>query len=174
MNRISDRALALALAVLPGTWLLCGCAHEHATEPAEAPAAAQTRPTVGVTRTTSHVVPASRAPEPGVNVSPEIAEACDIHFGDVEAAPKFDFDKSDLRADERALLDQVATCVTTGPLRGRSLALVGRADPRGDLEYNFALGESRGERGLLSEGARSRRAEDHRNFTRRARRDWNR
>jgi peptidoglycan-associated lipoprotein len=33
--------------------------------------------------------------------------------------------------------------VTSGPLRGRSLRLVGRADPRGELEYNFALGSAR-------------------------------
>jgi hypothetical protein len=37
----------------------------------------------------------------------------------------------------------VAKCVTTGALKGRTLHLVGRADPRGTVEYNFVLGESR-------------------------------
>lgn len=32
--------------------------------------------------------------------------------------------------------------MTTGSLKGRSLRLVGRADPRGEVEYNFVLGES--------------------------------
>ena len=33
--------------------------------------------------------------------------------------------------------------MTSGPLQGRSLRLVGRADPRGETEYNFALGSAR-------------------------------
>ena len=41
------------------------------------------------------------------------------------------------------MLDQVARCVTTGPLKGRTLRLTGRADPRGEQEYNMTLGSSR-------------------------------
>ena len=41
------------------------------------------------------------------------------------------------------VLAQIAKCVTTGPLAGRALELVGRADPRGESEYNMALGERR-------------------------------
>jgi peptidoglycan-associated lipoprotein len=37
----------------------------------------------------------------------------------------------------------IAACFTRGPLKGRSLKLVGRADPRGDDEYNMVLGQSR-------------------------------
>jgi peptidoglycan-associated lipoprotein len=37
----------------------------------------------------------------------------------------------------------VAQCLTTGPLKGRSVKFVGRADPRGTQEYNMALGERR-------------------------------
>ncbi len=33
--------------------------------------------------------------------------------------------------------------MTTGPLAGRTLELVGRADPRGAEEYNMALGDRR-------------------------------
>jgi peptidoglycan-associated lipoprotein len=40
-------------------------------------------------------------------------------------------------------LQQIATCVTTGPLKGRALQLVGRADARGEAEYNMGLGEHR-------------------------------
>jgi len=70
-------------------------------------------------------------------------EACGIDLNNVERAPKFEFDRSDLVGQDRSVLDQIAKCVTTGPLRGRSLRLVGRADPRGEVEYNFALGEHR-------------------------------
>jgi peptidoglycan-associated lipoprotein len=141
MAHFAGRALASALFVTIGVLTQAGCAHPRTPQSAEA------RPTekapAAVTRTTSRVVPVTRAPQPGLNVSDEIAEACAIHFDAVDNAPKFDFDKSDLRPDERALLDQVAKCATTGPLKGRALVLVGRADSRGEVEYNFVLGESR-------------------------------
>ena len=58
-------------------------------------------------------------------------------------APKFDFDNSSLEPQDVTVLQQIAKCVTNGPLKGRSLLLTGRADPRGEVEYNFALGEHR-------------------------------
>jgi peptidoglycan-associated lipoprotein len=42
-------------------------------------------------------------------------------------------------------LQQVADCLTKGPLKGRSVKLVGRADPRGTDEYNLGLGSRRAE-----------------------------
>jgi outer membrane protein OmpA-like peptidoglycan-associated protein len=33
--------------------------------------------------------------------------------------------------------------VTSGPLQGHALRLIGRADPRGDAKYNLALGSAR-------------------------------
>jgi peptidoglycan-associated lipoprotein len=128
--------------LLIGTSALVGCAHER-TPPPEPPPAPE--PAVGLTQTTSQAVAAPRATPPQVNVSDEILKACKIDFDNVETAPKFDFDRSDLRDGERGLLQKVATCLTTGPLKGRALRLVGRADPRGETEYNFALGASRAE-----------------------------
>jgi len=135
MNRVARSALLVAT----GTAMLLGCSHEHAAPP---PAAAPPPP-VSITQTTSHVVPA--APQPELNVSDEILRTCKIEFDNLDTAPKFDFDKSDLRSGERTLLQKVAECVTTGPLKGRALQLVGRADPRGEVEYNFVLGASRAE-----------------------------
>jgi len=80
---------------------------------------------------------------PLVNVSDEIATACKLRFNDADTAPKFDFDRSDLGQDDNDILSQVAKCVTTGPLAGRSLDLVGRADPRGEQAYNTTLGHKR-------------------------------
>lgn len=97
--------------------------------------------------------PAHRAPvappvaivavSPHVSVSDDLVAACKLRFDDVPSAPKFDFDRSDLGEEDNDLLAQIATCVTTGPLRGRSLTLVGRADSRGESEYNMALGDRR-------------------------------
>jgi peptidoglycan-associated lipoprotein len=125
----------VAPAVLLGASVLVGCAHEHVSETV-VPA-----PLLSTTRTTSNVVRAQ--PTSGINVSDGILTACKIDFNNVGTAPKFDFDRSDLSTQERTLLESVAKCVTAGPLKGRSLQLVGRADPRGEVEYNFLLGGSR-------------------------------
>jgi peptidoglycan-associated lipoprotein len=78
-----------------------------------------------------------------LNVGEDLVATCRMKFDSVEQAPKFDFDQSVLSNEDRSVLQQVAQCVTTGPLRGQRLHLVGRADPRGEVEYNMALGENR-------------------------------
>ena len=52
------------------------------------------------------------------------------------------------------MLQQIATCVTTGPLRGKTLKLVGRADPRGEVEYNMGLGEHRADEAFVKSSSR--------------------
>lgn len=78
-----------------------------------------------------------------VNVDDGILKACNLKFANVEEAPKFDFDSEQLTDSEKAVLEQVAKCLTTGPLKGRAVDLVGRADPRGETEYNMTLGAKR-------------------------------
>jgi peptidoglycan-associated lipoprotein len=80
---------------------------------------------------------------PNVNISEELVSTCRLRFDDVATAPKFEFDKSTLAAEDASVLEQIARCVTTGPLTGRSLDLVGRTDPRGTGDYNMALGARR-------------------------------
>ena len=89
------------------------------------------------------------APEEVVTVSANIgvtnnlAEECMLQLRDAAKTPKFDYDEFDLEVEDREVLSSVATCLTTGPLSGRSIQLVGRADPRGTQEYNLALGNKR-------------------------------
>jgi outer membrane protein OmpA-like peptidoglycan-associated protein len=67
---------------------------------------------------------------------------------------------ADITDGDQTVLGQVARCVTDGPLRGRVLKLVGRADPRGEVEYNMALGARRAdsaERYLKDRGVDTRR-----------------
>src|SRR5690606_16881864 len=78
-----------------------------------------------------------------LSVDDELVRLCNLHIGNVDEAPKFDFDEAALLPADRNVLAQIAKCVTTGPLKGRKLSLVGRADPRGETEYNMALGEHR-------------------------------
>jgi peptidoglycan-associated lipoprotein len=77
----------------------------------------------------------------GLRISEAIVRACNLHTA--PPPPMFEFDSATLAEQDRALLDEVAKCFSDGPLRGQGVALIGRADPRGEGEYNMALGESR-------------------------------
>jgi len=83
-----------------------------------------------------------QAVTPGLAISPDILSACGI-TAVTTANPTFDTDQDELTPDDRKILDQIATCLTTGPLKGKSVSLIGRADPRGTEEYNLGLGSRR-------------------------------
>jgi len=98
--------------------------------------------------TPAAVVPgaAPSTPKPaasGLAVGEDILKACDIQVANPESAPKFDLDSADVQADEKDILQKLATCLTTGTLKGKSILLTGRADPRGETNYNMALGAGR-------------------------------
>lgn len=80
---------------------------------------------------------------PSIAVSEDIRKQCELAIGSVDKAPKFDFDKSDLTTADYVVLDQIADCFSKGPMKGLNMTLVGRADPRGSVQYNQALGEKR-------------------------------
>jgi peptidoglycan-associated lipoprotein len=109
---------------------MAACAHES-----KPPQAAANAPVQAVT------------PQPkthggnAVSMSDELRRTCGI--ADTGAAPKFEFDSALLSPTDRNELDQLAKCMTTGPLAGKNIELVGRADPRGEAEYNMNLGATR-------------------------------
>ena len=75
----------------------------------------------------------------GVYLDPTIASACGI------PQPKmyFPFDSAEVKNSDSATVDKLSACLTTGPLKGKTLDIVGRTDPRGSDEYNKKLGKSR-------------------------------
>ncbi len=120
---------------------LAACSH-HAkpvVEPVGSQVTPPARSTTAAPAAKADVQPASSH----LGVGGDLAEACKLHFAAPAEAPKFDFDDATLGSDDRAVLDQVAQCLTTGPLAGRTVTLTGRADPRGTEEYNLALGQRR-------------------------------
>jgi peptidoglycan-associated lipoprotein len=125
----------ISLVALAVTAAAAGVACNHDTPPPVTPPA--TTPTAAPTVSSAE----NKKADPAVNVSKEIMDACNITTS--ASAPKFDFDSSDLSSAEKDILGQVARCLTTGPLKGRNVKLVGRADPRGEQEYNMELGENR-------------------------------
>jgi peptidoglycan-associated lipoprotein len=74
-----------------------------------------------------------------IHIDDAIRKACGID----DQNAYFGFDSANITADSAKPLDQVATCFISGPLKGKKMQLVGHADPRGDGDYNFALGQSR-------------------------------
>jgi peptidoglycan-associated lipoprotein len=74
-----------------------------------------------------------------LNISPDILEACGISA----AEALFAFDSAKLRGGDLPVLDKLSACFTTGKLAGKTMRLVGHADPRGDEEYNLVLGGRR-------------------------------
>jgi peptidoglycan-associated lipoprotein len=133
MNRRLRIATGLSLTL--GAICLSACAGD--TPPPKAPDTAKPAPSASP----SHLPP--QAPDSptasAVRISDEIVKACGISEPDAY----FAFDSANLRPEDAKVLLQVVTCFSTGPLKGRSLKIVGHADPRGGSDYNIALGQSR-------------------------------
>lgn len=113
----------------------------------------------------------AQAPDSGrsnVAIAADIRAACGIR--DSEAL--FAYDSASIRAEDRAILGKLAECFGSGPLKDRQMRLVGHADPRGDHDYNYLLGQRRADNvklGITSSGlvedrvATSSRGEDDAN-----------
>lgn len=57
--------------------------------------------------------------------------------------PFFAFDTSKPTVADQPTMKNLVTCMTSGPLNGKSVRLVGHTDPRGTAEYNDKLGLER-------------------------------
>jgi peptidoglycan-associated lipoprotein len=73
-----------------------------------------------------------------IKIDNKIVTAC----GDLPTA-RFAFDSADVQPDAAAALEALARCFISGPLKGKSMKIIGHADPRGETEYNLALGQRR-------------------------------
>lgn len=119
------------------TLAIAGC--HHAATVKTTPVAA----TPVATPVQPPVVETPKPASPNVAVSDDLAHQCSLEVDNVQSAPKFAFDDFSLLPADRDVLQKIATCVTKGPLKGKTLQLVGRADPRGTEEFNLSLGSRR-------------------------------
>jgi peptidoglycan-associated lipoprotein len=87
-------------------------------------------------------LPTNEKMSPTLSLSGDIVKLCGIKAAG-DGTPNFDYDKEDLAPEDRSILDQLAQCLMTGALKGKTVSLVGRADPRGTEEYNLGLGSRR-------------------------------
>lgn len=112
----------------------------------------------------------AKLPDPGADKQytvtwPEMGRGEDryirLTIGDDVAAncklvkPHFEFDSAETRPQDAVALRSLSDCLKSEKHRDLSIRLIGRADPRGNVEYNRALGERRAEhikRLLIGEG----------------------
>lgn len=126
---------ALTLLAL-GTALGCGSDPPPPAKVAEVPPpAAQPAPAP----TANNPKPDDDPSKGNINISDEIRKACGI----TDAEAFFAYDSANIRPQDKAVLQKLATCFTTGPLKGREMRLVGHADNRGEEDYNMLLGQKR-------------------------------
>ena len=147
--KLSHSLALVALAALP---TIVGCADKTASIPPAnyaVKAPVNTNRDLGLERDRATAlrtypvgVDASVA-TPGLHVSDTIARACERPRTDATAS--FDFDSAAIGPADRDVLAAVAKCLTEGALRDRKVSLVGRADNRGEQEYNMGLGGTRSE-----------------------------
>ncbi|MGE0161150.1 MAG: peptidoglycan-associated lipoprotein Pal [Gemmatimonadales bacterium] len=98
--------------------------------------------------------PAPRPPAPTNNNAADAARQREAALAQMRATLAemvfFDYDRSDIRADSRAVLDRKARVLRDEPTV--RIRIEGHADERGSTEYNLALGSRRAEavRGYLT------------------------
>jgi peptidoglycan-associated lipoprotein len=133
------RFSASAVAVMSIS-VVAACSHENVAPKTVATASA---PAPATAPAPSRDVTANQKMSNTLAVSSDIVQLCGIRPAPSGASPKFGFDKADLSDDDHDILQQLATCMRSGPLQGKSVELIGRADRRGTEEYNLALGSRR-------------------------------
>lgn len=74
-----------------------------------------------------------------VAVSRDIREACGLD----DSQAFFAYDSAQVTARDQSFFRKLADCFVAGKLKGRAMHLVGHADPRGDTDYNYLLGQRR-------------------------------
>jgi outer membrane protein OmpA-like peptidoglycan-associated protein len=79
-----------------------------------------------------------------IQISEDFRRECQLPNAPQEA-PHFDYADATLHARGANILDDVAKCLSEGPLKGRVMTIIGRTDPRGSAEYNKQLSASRAE-----------------------------
>lgn len=127
------------LVVISGAFSLTACSKKpvvKATTPPAQTATAAVAPAPA---------PGQTASSPQVGVADDVARQCQLRFSNRNEAPNFEYDAFELLPEDRSVLEQIAQCLTRGPLKGKTVQLVGRADPRGTDEYNLGLGSRRAE-----------------------------
>jgi peptidoglycan-associated lipoprotein len=104
-------------------------------------------------KATAPPVAANEPPKPTSAPAPESTSEVLLHIdesirsacGVSESKTFFAFDSAVVMHADLQLMSKLSSCFNGGPLDGRSMDIDGYADPRGEADYNFELGEQRAE-----------------------------
>lgn len=119
--------------------LVVGCGSDPQPPPKVAPTVAPPPPPPPPSAPPPAAKPDVASPSSGsIQIEDKILKAC----GNVPTA-RFAFDSASIEGEAAKVLDALANCFVVGPLKGKGMKLVGHADPRGETEYNLALGQKR-------------------------------
>jgi peptidoglycan-associated lipoprotein len=128
-------SVQLATAAMALAALFMGACASHESKPPATALAAANKPSA------SSSAPLNAQPDRGtaglVNVDQRVVAMCKL------PEPQFAFDSAALNPQAQKVLQSIANCFEDGPGQGKSMNLVGHADPRGEAIYNFALGQRR-------------------------------
>ncbi|MBV8761690.1 MAG: OmpA family protein [Deltaproteobacteria bacterium] len=124
--------------------LLAMAACHHDKKPTTLPQPTPDKPAATEQKKPEPQVTQDQQVSPNLALAGDIVALCGIKAG-ATANPSFDYNKDELTPEDRTVLDQLATCMMTGALKGKAVSLIGRADPRGTEEYNLGLGSRRAE-----------------------------
>ena len=133
----------LSLVSAVGPFVLLAALSAGACGGDKKPAETVTKPVATTAPAVTTTAAPGKSEKMAVNVDDDIIKACNLKFENIEDAPKFDYDSESLTPGEKNVLEAIAKCLTVGPLKGKAVDLVGRADPRGETEYNMTLGAKR-------------------------------
>jgi peptidoglycan-associated lipoprotein len=134
---MSRRSRLASLLILAGAAVVA-CAKPPAPAPAPAPAAA---PTVDSSRIRDSLANAKRMADSASAERERQAAAVAAARSALVAKVFFDYDKSDITDQGKAILDAKVPILSTNP--GIRIRIEGNCDRRGSDEYNLALGQRR-------------------------------
>ena len=136
-NLVLAAVAGVGLVVLAG----CGSNQSQAETPPGRATALTSEPAGARQASTSRSSDTRPVTVSAIRLDPAIATACNIKT----PVAFFEFDSANVQEQATSALNSVAQCLSSGPLQGQRLAIVGYTDPRGTDEYNKQLGKSRAE-----------------------------
>jgi peptidoglycan-associated lipoprotein len=134
VSRAFTRLLAAPLALV--VVLACG-GKKQPEQPAPQPSTPAPQPTAPAPQPAPPPAPAQPTEDPAAAAARVTAAL----LGEVATMIHFEFDMSDIRPDDRIVLDRKAAIL--GANSGLRVRISGHADERGSDEYNLALGSRR-------------------------------
>lgn len=119
------------LTALVAMVVAAGCSRSSADRTPADPEPAPTLPSAASTERAYTVT--------GIYLDPLLMSGCGL----TEVQAFFEYDSVEVDTHTDQVLHRVAQCITTGPLKGRRVRVVGHTDPVGPDRYNDELGKSR-------------------------------